>query len=130
MKEIHRRKLSSIGVTNEIAPCDPNKAIYNYSSCDIHNYVRTILAFGLDFGFLIYKLNYYNFFLPLEKVVSNLKNKFGSKTLFLIFLQEIQTKYVFQIFFYGFKSQKNFSAFFDKRTIVLLNNFSHIKIFL
>ena len=125
MKVIHRKKLSNIGINNEIAPCDPNKVIFNYSSCDIPNNIKTILAFGLDFCLPIYKLNYYKFFLPLEKVVSHLKDKFGSKNTFPDFLREIQST-SFR-YYYGFKSEKIFSAFFDKRAIGLLKNFSQNK---
>ena len=54
---------------NEKRGSDPNKVIFNYSSCDFPNNIKTILAFGLDFRLPIYILNYYTFFLPPEKLL-------------------------------------------------------------
>ena len=61
--ETHKRKLSKIGIDNELAPCNPDNVVFNYSSVFLTNRMKTLLAFGLDFCLPVYKLNFYLYFL-------------------------------------------------------------------
>ena len=63
----HNRKLSNLGINNDLNPCDPNRVVFNYSSIELSPRLRTILAFGLDFCLPVYKINFYNYFLSLNR---------------------------------------------------------------
>ena len=102
----HDRKLSNLGIQNDIAPVDPKKVVFNYSSRYISERQRTLLAFGLDFSLPVYKLNFYSFFLKFETIVDRLSklpcDQFRD---FKERLQFLSFKY-----FYNFKSSKVFSS--------------------
>ena len=116
----HKRKLANLGIHNELAPCDPSEVISNYSSLELSPRLRTLLAFGLDFCLPVYRLNFYQFFLPLETIAYKLKKKFSSQQNFSEFLQQFQTT-AFK-FFYSFNPHKIFSAIIKKGDIQLLKN--------
>ena len=121
-KKVHLRKLSDLGLRgNSLQPCDPNTVIFNYSSVTLSNRLKTLLAFGLDFGLPIFKLNFYNYFLKFENLANNIKFKFANNNHVDEVLNNIQS--VAFKYFYGFKSFKVFSSIFTKFDITLLKQF-------
>ena len=69
---IHNKKLSNLGIRNKLAPCDPMKVVHNFSGLHFSAKLRTILAYGLDFSLPFYKLYFYRYFLPIERLVLRL----------------------------------------------------------
>ena len=116
----HQRKLANLGIHNELAPCDPSEVISNFSSLELPLRLRTLLAFGLDFCLPVHRLNYYQFFLPLETVAYHLKKKFSSQQNFSEFIRQFQTT-AFK-FFYNFNPHKIFSSVIKKGDIQLFKN--------
>ena len=41
--KIHQRKLSDLGISNDLSPCDPKKVIFNYSSISLSLRLQTLL---------------------------------------------------------------------------------------
>ena len=74
-KKIHDRKLRAIGVHHDLYPCDPSAVVHNYSNVILSSRLRTLLAFGLEFGLPVYKLNYFRYFLKFEELYNNLTKK-------------------------------------------------------
>ena len=58
----HQRKLSNLGIHNEIRPIDPDKVVFNYSSFKLEPRIKFLLPLGLDFCLPIFKLDFYKFF--------------------------------------------------------------------
>ena len=120
-KQIHDRKLHNLGIHNNLEPCDPNKVIFNYSSRSLSTRVKFLLAFGLDFGLPVYKLDYFKYFLGFEKLASTLQNLSVSPPFSFSDvkkeLQAISFKY-----FYGFKPFKVFSTIFSKDDVKSLKS--------
>ena len=56
-KLVHDRKLNKLGINNRITPSHPGKVIINLSSKHLKNRLKYLLAFGLDFGLPIFKLD-------------------------------------------------------------------------
>ena len=113
----HADKLGSLGVNNEVKPCNPDKVVFNYSSVTLSERMKTLLAFGLDFNLPVYKINYYQYFLKFERLLLSLKNANCTNiTEFKLQLKSLANKY-----YYGFKSHKIFSAI-SKHDISLLRS--------
>ena len=72
--DTHDRKLHNLGINNELKPYDPNNVVYNYSSICLPDRLKTLLAFGLDFCLPIYKLNFHQYFLKFEVMISQLSS--------------------------------------------------------
>lgn len=119
----HERKLSNLGIKNDIGPCDPNKVVFNYSQVNISFRIKTLLAYGLDFCLPVYKIDFYNYFLSIESLVSRIKflnlHKDVNFPEFLNKLHAISYKY-----FYNFNSFKVFSAVFSKEDVDSLKSLS------
>ena len=120
IKNTHEKKLESLGIKNNIEPCDPDKVIFNFSSIRVPPRVKYLLAFGLDFGLPVFKLDFVNYFFGFEKLAHNLKSV-KSLTDHEIFYKKL--KFIAQKFFYGFKSSKVFSIF-TKEDIMKIKQFS------
>ena len=116
VKTNHDRKLADLGIYNDLSPVNPEKTVLNFSSISLSPRLRTILAFGLDFGLPVTKLNFYQYFLKFEELYHNLcrDNIVESESCqeFKKQLQGIANKY-----FYNFKPYKIFSAIFCKSDI-------------
>ena len=116
----HEKKLNLLGVRQKIEPCDPEKVIFNYSDIVIPPRIKYLLAFGLDFGLPILKLDYIRYFLGFEKLASYVKN-FPVTTNYNDVCQQL--KFISHKYFYNFKSSKVFSIF-TKNDIFELKKFA------
>ena len=121
-KSTHFKKLENLGVQNRINPCDPSKVIFNFSKITIPPRVRHLLAFGLDFGLPVLKLDFCKFFLPIEKLAYDLKDRKPLTGDFDKFCHELKAT-TFR-YFYNFKPFKIFSAVSTPNDIKLLKKFS------
>lgn len=122
-EETHKNKLHKLGIQNEIAPCNPDNVIFNFSSHALANRTKFLLAFGLDFCLPIYKLDFYKYFLAFEKLVYVLTNDNCAN--FREFKELIKT--LSYKYFYNFKSYKIFSCVFKKGDISLLRTLASNK---
>ena len=120
-KSTHEKKLSNLGINIELAPCNPDDVIHNYSSFTLPDRLRFLLAFGLDFCLPVTKLDYFKYFSAFETLSVKLKHLDDSVN-FTSGLKDIAYKY-----FHGFKSSKVFSAIFSLKDINLLKQFSKMK---
>ena len=116
----HSKKLIALGIDASPEPCNPDSIIHNFSSITFQPRLKTLLAFGLDFCLPVYKLNFVNYFLCFEKIVSitnvlQCENKSG-------FMREL--KHTAHKFYYNFKSYKIFSSVIKPRDISILKAFS------
>ena len=116
----HERKLFNLGIENKLEPVDPEKVIFNYSSIAISKRLKFLLAFGLDFGLPVYKLNYYKYFFSFEKLVSCLKP--SECTNFQEMIEQLKS--IAYKYYYKFNPSKVFSAIFSKSDINLLKSLS------
>ena len=123
VRETHRKKLENLGVSGSIAPCDPDKVIFNFSSAVLSLKLKKLLAFGLDIGMPVFKLNYIKYFLSFEKIANYLQNMdcIGDRTEFKEILRMTANK-----FFYAFKPSKIFSVM-TREDVKLLKEFSSNK---
>ena len=124
IKEIHQRKLQSLGVSNDLAPCNPDNVIFNFSSETLSPRLRTIMAFGLDFCLPVWKLDFYNYFARFEKMFHDISREVNGEKLseFKSKFQTIVCKY-----FYNFKAYKVFSAILTRTDISLLRKLASNK---
>ena len=114
-ERIHTRKLSNPGINNDIAPCDPDKVVFNFSRVTLSGRTKTLLAYGLDFCLPVYKLDYYTYFLSLECLVSRLRFLgLDRQSNFSDFLLQFHSSSSLKVY-YGFNPFKIFSAVFSKR---------------
>ena len=74
MKNVHKRKLCNLGISNELQPMDPEKVIFNFSNKILSEREKQILVLGLDFGLPHFKLDFYKYFLSFEKLFNSLKS--------------------------------------------------------
>ena len=81
----HKKKLYDLGASNDIAPCDPNKVVFNNSSVTLSERVRLLLAYGLDFCLPIYKLDFNQYFLSFERI---LKGGVSKKIFYTFFFSD------------------------------------------
>ena len=121
----HSKKLSNLGINNEVAPCNHQKVTFNFSSAIISPRPQTLLAFGLGFCLPMYKLSFYQYFLPLESLVYWLKSKYGSGQKLWDFMCELQNS-SFK-YFYNFKPLKIFSPISTQGDIQSLKSFAYNK---
>ena len=101
IKEIRQRKLQSLGVSNDLAPCNPDNVIFKFSLETLSPRLRTIMAFGLDFCLPVWKLDFYNYFARFEKMFHDISREVNGEKLpeFKSKFQTIVCKY-----FYNFKA--------------------------
>ena len=122
-QRVHRDKLERLGVKSELRPCNPDDVVLNYSSVPIPSRIKTLLAFGLQFGLPVFKINYYDYFLAFETMVDRLGNYFVSDKdkldEFIKQLHHLSHKY-----FYNFKPRKIFSSIFNRNDIKQLVSLS------
>ena len=118
---LHNKKLSNLGIRNKLAPCDPIKVVHNFSSLQLSAKLRTILAYGLDFNLSFYKLDFYRYFLPFEKLALRLSrdDHVPNTSELLPRLQTLVKKY-----FNGFKPYKIFSPIIQCEAIDELTKLS------
>ena len=109
-KTVHYKKLSNIGIDTRLQPCDPNLVVSNYSSVELSSRLKFLLAFGLDFCLPVYKLNFFDFYLCMEKIVYRLKhrNVIGADE-FVQFVDRLKT--VAKQHYHCFDWKKVFSPF-------------------
>ena len=110
-----------MGINNDLAPCDPDKVIHNYSSLVIPDRIRFLLAFGLDFCLPVYKLDFFKYFSSYENLADRLKrlNESANFESVCSGIKDIANKY-----YHGFKSYKVFSSIFSHKDLDDLKNFS------
>ena len=104
-----------MGVNNDLAPVDPQKVVFNYSSRVITNKQKTLLAYGLDFNLPVYKINFFQYFLKLESFADRVRKLPCNPVSFREFINKLHAlsfKY-----FYNFKSCKIFSSIFAKADV-------------
>ena len=99
VKLTHKRKLHSIGIDCTLEPVNPDKVIFNYSTIQLPDRIRYLLAFGLEFCVPIFKLNYFKYFLSFEKLAYTLQRKESHN--FKTFNEQLKS-IAFKIF-YNFK---------------------------
>ena len=123
VRETHRKKLENLGISGSIAPCDPDKVIFNFSSAVVSLRLKKLLAFGLDFGMPVFKLDYIKYFLCFEKIANYLQNIdcIGDRTEFKEILRMTANK-----FFNAFKPSKKISVM-TREDVKLLKEFSSNK---
>ena len=122
-KDTHQKKLRTLGIDNDLAPCDPNKVIHNYSSVPLPIRIKFLLAFGLDFCLPVFKLDFTKYFLNFERLAYTLKQLPSdnfSETCTRI--KELAHKY-----FYSFRASKVFHPIFSTKDINLLRTFGKNK---
>ena len=86
--------------------------VHNYSSVSISPRTKTVLAYGLDFCLLVFKLNYINH----EKLFSFLSNSVDVPNANLHQLK-MKLRFIAYKYYYNFKGYKIFSYIFSKRDI-------------
>ena len=122
VQKTHERKLTNLSVYNNLDPCNPDTVVHNYSSVHIPFKLKNLLAFGLDFKLPSFKVEFHQFFFPLEKLASCLSNEKCAPGLsakqFYEKLQFLGKKY-----FYEFNPAKVFSPIFNKHDIHDLREF-------
>ena len=116
----HQKKVRALGIKQDINPCDPESIIFNFSDREIPNRVKYLLAFGLDFGLPIFKLDYVKYFFGFEKLAYSLRNVPGTVN-YNDFCNKL--KFISHKYFYNFKSSKVFSIF-SNVDLRLLKDFS------
>ena len=115
------RKLEKLCITNQLRPCDPDKTVQNYSSILLPARIKTLLAFGLDFGIPVFKLDYYKFFTPLESLAYRLSKEKCASDISDFFGKMSN---IAQKFFHTFKPHKVFSPVISREDLQLLKDFS------
>ena len=75
IEETHQIKLHSLVVANDLAPCNPYNVIFNFSSETLSPWVKTIKVFGLDFWLQISKLDFYKYFVHVEKIFHDISRE-------------------------------------------------------
>ena len=122
-KSTHRKKLRNLGINGEIAPCDPDSVIFNFSSLNLPPRMKFLLAFGLEFNLPLHKLNFYKYFLSFEKLAFSLKQRSASDfSKIKNSLKTLAFKY-----YYNFKPYKVFSSVFSNSDMTALKNLSNNK---
>ena len=116
----HKRKLHSIGIDSSLEPVNPNKVIFNYSTIQLPERIRFLLAFGLEFCLPVFKLDYFKYFLSFKRLAYTLQQKQSHN--FKTFNEQL--KCLAFKYFYNFKPFKVFSAIISFNDISLLKNFS------
>ena len=119
VQETHERKLSSIGARLHLSSCKPEKVIFNYSNRKLNQRDEFLLSFGLDFNLPIHKLYFFKYFLPVEKLISCLKDCSIRDGYNLDRVVERIKSVCFNVY-YKFKSNNIFSPIFNKSDVNLL----------
>ena len=120
-RDTQNKKLENLGIFNQLVPVDPARVVHNFSSVKLPDRIRFLLAFGLQFNLPVFKLDFFKYFHPLEKITFSLnsKNCYGDKSEFLEKMKHYVNK-----FYYSFKPSKVFSPIFSASDIHLLKSFS------
>ena len=118
---IQNKKLEHLGIFNDLVPVNPFEVVHNYSSIKIPERIQFLLAFGLQFNLPIFKIDFYKFFHPLEKIAFSLNHEscHGDKKEFFD-----KMKFCVNKFYYGFKSSRVFSPIFGASDIGFLRSFA------
>jgi len=123
IQNTHRKKLESLGISNQLQPCDPERVVLNFSSVQLSTRLKFLLAFGLDFNLPVHKLNFFRYFLDFESLINRLSIKdcqnFSDLT---DRIRELAFRH-----YYNFKPYKVFSAIFSSADLKLLRQFSRNK---
>ena len=122
----HQKKLHHLGIYNELFPCDPDRVIHNLSSKPLPQRVKTLLAFGLDFRLVVWKLSFFHYHLAFEKLITNLTSLplreclcFDDVKLGIVSISHR--------FFHNFSPSKVFSPIFSREDVSLLKRFASDK---
>ena len=119
VQETYERKLSSLGARLHLSSCKPEKVIFNYSNRKLNQREEFLLSFGLDFNLPIHKLCFFKYFLPVEKLISCLKDCSIRDGYNLDRVVEGIKSACFNVY-YKFKSNNIFSPIFNKSDVNLL----------
>ena len=125
-KKTHLKKLHNLGIYNELLPCDPDHVIHNLSSKPVPARVRTLLAFGLDFRLPVWKLNFFQYHLAFERLISSLSSLPLRENLCFDGVKRGVVS-ICQRYFQGFDASKGFSPIFSRHDISLLRSYSSDK---
>ena len=115
IRAAHNRKLTNLGINNDLNPFDHSRVVFNYSSIELSPRLGTILDFSLDFFLPVYKINFCNYFLKYESLIARISKLQGyseNSTKILHKLQVIAFK-----FYYNFKTYKVFSCIFKRSDV-------------
>ena len=119
-------KLINIGIDNDIAPCNPNDVVYNYSNISLSPRIKTLLDYGLDFCLPVYKIVFYKYFLPIESLIARIKFLNADSGVdfseYLNKLHSLSLRY-----YHSFNPFKVFSSVFSRQDILLLKEFAKNK---
>ena len=119
MASIHSRKLKKLSLENELEPCNPEKVVHNHSSVPLPFRLKILLAYGLDFKLPHFKINFHNFYRPIEHLAHRLSKETCSPgKSFGVLLEKLA--FISKKFFYTFKPEKVFSPVFEKSDIELI----------
>ena len=122
-KATHRKKLHNLGINGDIAPCNPDNVIFNFSSFTLTPRMKFLLAFGTDFNLPVFNLDFFKYFLSFEKLAFSLKQLSASEFLRIRNpLKNLAYKY-----YYNFKPYKIFSSVFSKTDMVALKDLANNK---
>ena len=122
MKITQDRKLQHLQINNELKPLSPDKVVLNFSSVELSQRLKFILAFGLDFCLPVYKLNFIQYFHSFETLLHRLKTSESIYGDFQSFKRQFSDNCL--SFFHGFKPYKVFSAIITRKDIQMIKNFA------
>ena len=120
------KKLHSLGITNKLCPVNPEDVIFNFSSIQLTDREKFLLALGLNFNLPVYKINSKKYFLAFEKMLKILKDQNLSSTYNFNNVIDL-TKSIANKFYYKFKPYKIFNPVINKDDIRILKNLSRNK---
>ena len=113
-------KLRNLGINNKIAPINPNKVIFNFSSRVLSFKEKSILALGLNFRLPIFKIDFKKYLLQFETLCLFL-SKFDTYNSNFDHVVS-QLKDLAHRFYYKFKPHKNSCPTFSKSDFKILKN--------
>ena len=118
--QTHRKEMEALGANPTLDPCDPDKVISNFSRFPLNPRIKQILAYGLDFGLPVYKIDFYKYFTAFENFAHSLKHLAPEN--FSEFCFDL--KAVSRQFYHGFKPREVLSAVISRSDTKLLKNLS------
>ena len=121
-----RNKLFNLGISNKLAPVNPNDVIFNLSDVQLSYREKYLLSLGLNFNLPVYKLFPNKYFLSFEKMLSNLRQQMISNSYDFNNVIDF-TKTIAYKFYYNFKPHKVFNPVINKDDINVLKRLSKDK---
>ena len=115
----HDRKLNNLGGNLDLKSALPDSVIFNYSRRILSDREKFLLSFGLDFNIPVFKIPYFKYFLPFEKLIDSLKKyDIAAGSNFTTLKKQI--KHISLKTFYSFKSCKVFSPIFNSNDMQIM----------